>query len=118
MNSKSRKTSITFVDCHRIPERSFFYKGKQFPVCARCTGIYIGYISIIVFALFRTYLPAIWSIALIIPILIDGITQVFCNRESTNILRLITGIMFGIGISSLMAALAKITSNLILTLLN
>lgn len=24
--------------CHRRPERSFFYKGRQFPICARCTG--------------------------------------------------------------------------------
>ncbi|NLG05113.1 MAG: DUF2085 domain-containing protein [Clostridia bacterium] len=28
--------------CHQMPERSFFYKGKQFPVCARCTGVSIG----------------------------------------------------------------------------
>ena len=29
--------------CHQMPERSFFYKGKQFPVCARCTGVIIGF---------------------------------------------------------------------------
>jgi len=28
--------------CHQKPERSFFYKKKQFPVCSRCTGIVIG----------------------------------------------------------------------------
>jgi len=28
--------------CHQRPERSFHLWSAQFPVCARCTGIYIG----------------------------------------------------------------------------
>ena len=31
--------------CHQMPERSFFIRGKQFPVCARCTGVMIGNIA-------------------------------------------------------------------------
>jgi uncharacterized membrane protein len=30
------------VVCHQIPERSFYLAGAQFPVCARCTGLYVG----------------------------------------------------------------------------
>lgn len=28
--------------CHQKSERSFFIKGNQMPVCARCTGIFLG----------------------------------------------------------------------------
>ena len=28
--------------CHQRPERSFHFWGAQFPVCARCAGIYAG----------------------------------------------------------------------------
>lgn len=88
--------------CHRKPERSFFYKGHQFPVCARCTGFYIsGIASIILFRYF--YLPydltsLIIGIILLIPTAIDGTTQLFEMRESNNTLRFITGILGGIGL--------------------
>ncbi len=28
--------------CHQKPDRSFFSCGRQWPVCARCTGLYLG----------------------------------------------------------------------------
>jgi uncharacterized membrane protein len=28
--------------CHQRPERSFVLNGRQFPVCARCTGLYVA----------------------------------------------------------------------------
>lgn len=34
--------AVGHVICHQIPERSFFWDGHQWPVCARCTGLYLS----------------------------------------------------------------------------
>lgn len=37
------KTDVVgYAICHRIPERSFFLNGRQLPLCARCTGTFLG----------------------------------------------------------------------------
>jgi uncharacterized membrane protein len=33
---------VGYAICHRIPERSFFLNGRQLPLCARCTGTFLG----------------------------------------------------------------------------
>ena len=30
--------------CHQRADRSFYWKGRKFPLCARCTGVLVGYI--------------------------------------------------------------------------
>lgn len=34
--------SVGGIICHQLPERSFFLGGRQLPVCARCSGLYLG----------------------------------------------------------------------------
>ena len=93
----ANKIPIQLTACHRKPERSFFWKGKQFPVCARCTGIHMGYLTFPLF-LFNVFTLNIWwTLALILPTYIDGWTQAFLNRESNNMLRVTTGLMAGVG---------------------
>lgn len=87
--------------CHRKPERSFHIKGYQFPVCARCTGLYLGIILFFIFYfilgvehnLFLLFL----SVVLVIPCLVDGLTQRYGNRLSNNSLRFVTGLLAGYG---------------------
>jgi len=33
---------VGYAVCHRIPERSFILGGRQLPLCARCTGTFLG----------------------------------------------------------------------------
>lgn len=87
--------------CHRIPERSFFIKGHQFPVCSRCTGFYIGLLVYIIYAYFffvdYNIILMIFAALLVVPMAVDGTTQLLTDRLSNNILRFITGLGGGLG---------------------
>lgn len=82
--------------CHRMPERSFFINGKQFPVCARCTGCFVGY-AIGLAAAFATVFPVAISIALMSVMLFDWLLQENEIAESSNVRRFLTGIAGGCG---------------------
>ena len=90
-----------FFGCHCRPDRSFFYKGKQFPVCARCTGELAGILAAL--ATWWLYHPGpLWSAALLLPLVLDGVIQLCTAYESRNRRRLWTGILFGYGLTSLL----------------
>lgn len=83
--------------CHCRSDRSFHFRGKQFPICARCTGMGIGFLIAAVSLWF--YRPLFWvSIVLMLPLIIDGTMQKKTAYESNNILRFITGILFAYGL--------------------
>ncbi|KZX14457.1 DUF2085 domain-containing protein [Methanobrevibacter curvatus] len=88
-----------FLICHRIPQRTFKIKGHHFPVCARCTGIYISAACFFAFVILtRPYLDlsyVLLGILLIIPMLVDDISQLIGLRESNNMLRFLTGLLGG-----------------------
>lgn len=95
--------------CHRKPERSFFIRGHQFPVCSRCTGFYLSMAAYFIYTyyFFVDYTPFLLFCAglLLVPTGYDGITQFFELRESNNILRLITGLLGGIGLAIIIKAI-------------
>ncbi len=83
--------------CHQMPSRSFFIVGYQFPLCYRCTGLLVG-TTIFLVLIYRQRLPALWlDILLLLPMLIDVGLQYLGWWESTNGLRLVTGVVFGVG---------------------
>lgn len=83
-----------------MPSRSFFYKGKQFPICARCTGELIGFVFGAVLYIPLRF-PVWWAFLMLIPLIADGLIQQFTAYESKNYKRLITGLLFGYGIMNL-----------------
>ena len=104
MDDKITKRWIKLMDwcskywgCHQLPERSFFIAGYQFPVCARCTGIIIGYVVSLIYAFAFKKLHIITTIILILPMAADGTLQFFTSYLSTNPRRCITGILAGFG---------------------
>jgi uncharacterized membrane protein len=85
-----------YIGCHQRSDRSYFFNGRQFPICARCLGLLIG-----------LPLPLVCRINVaaatvcLLPLLLDGGTQALRFRESVNWLRLVTGAVFSLGLGSL-----------------
>ena len=118
---KRIKMNYNNLICHRKPERSFFIKGHQFPVCARCTGFYTG---LIIFLIYDYYFNIdyslnllILSIILLIPTSIDGFTQLLNFRQSNNTLRFLTGLIGGIGLIIFLKIVIKWFLKMIIALL-
>ena len=87
------------LGCHQRPERSFFYKGYQFPVCARCTGVIVGELVALIFLGFGIRLPILISALFVVPLAIDGGLQYIKVLYSTNLRRVITGLIAGFGLT-------------------
>ena len=83
--------------CHQIPERSFFICKYQFPLCARCTGVLVGYITAILLFCFGVYIPIFLCLLCLLPLILDGGIQLIFSILSNNIRRFLTGVVFGIG---------------------
>lgn len=97
-----------FPICHRLPDRTFKLGKWYFPVCARCTGFYIGTFSYFIYVYFNyvqySTLLVIFGFLMMVPTFIDGFTQYLNFRESNNNLRLFTGLMGGLGLGIIVKA--------------
>ncbi|MEA3458133.1 MAG: DUF2085 domain-containing protein [Candidatus Thermoplasmatota archaeon] len=86
--------------CHQKAERSFFINDNQMPFCSRCTAIWLGMaIGLGSMIFYKILLNEKFLIAIgigIVPIGIDGVGQLFKFWESTNAIRVITGLLIGI----------------------
>ena len=87
-----------FFGCHARPDRSFYFRGKQFPICARCTGELVGMILCIPTLIFWGCPSFGVVLLLMVPLIVDGSVQKLTSYESSNIRRLITGILFGMAL--------------------
>ena len=101
-----------YAICHRITERSFTIAGRQFPLCARCTGMYLGIFLVFVLLwlngrLRRGGMPStpimLILMGFVVIMGIDGINSYlhfFPNAphvyEPRNWLRLLTGMGTGL----------------------
>ncbi|MCK5773304.1 MAG: DUF2085 domain-containing protein [Thermoplasmata archaeon] len=90
--------------CHGKPERCLWIKGSPFPLCTRCMGFYLaliigldlGPVALLLIIPASRIVLIIFSIS-IIPLAVDGWTQYLGWRRSNNKLRMITGLLAGLG---------------------
>jgi len=92
-------------ECHQLANRSYFINGNEMPVCARDLGLFVGLAAGFGVATFYRYKinPVLLLLGLI-PMGIDGGLQLVTSYESTNILRLITGLIAGGSMALLMGS--------------
>ena len=87
--------------CHQAPERSFFIAGHPFAVCARCTGLYLGFaVAVITYplttSLKRTRAPERrWLFMAAVPLAIDFSVGFLGIWDNTHSSRLLTGALLG-----------------------
>ena len=88
------------IFCHGIPDRCLYVWHVPMPICARCVAIYGGLAAGIAIFWIAPRLNELTArmvmIASAIPLAVEGLTQLAMLRESTNTLRLITGLIAGI----------------------
>lgn len=85
------------LGCHQMPERSLFIGAYQFPVCARCTGAFVGQILAIILLIAKALPPIPVCAAFMLLMFVDWGVQFMGWIESNNWRRIITGIMGGLG---------------------
>lgn len=103
------------VVCHQIPERSFLTAGRQWPVCARCAGLYLG-----VAAGFAAWLvvrrftarrfaarPMLVALAVMaVPTAVSWATGVAGIWDGTNGIRFVLAAPLGLTAGAIVAAVA------------
>jgi len=103
--------AIGYSVCHQIPSHGFYIGNSSFPLCARCTGLYLGALIGLVILIpsgRKSGIPSrpviVLMLLFIIAWLVDGANAFFSDLLNqvilyppTNTLRLLTG--FGMGFS-------------------
>ena len=106
--------AIGYAVCHRIAARSFHTHDRPLPLCARCTGIYLGIWAGLVFFAARGRMrashlprPSLLAVMLLLALgyAFDGLNSFLSSFERYtppypphNTLRLLTGTTFGVAL--------------------
>jgi len=107
--------AVGYAVCHRIDARSFHLGGRPIPLCARCTGMYLGAVLGLLYQFAsgrkRSELPPLRVLAILgalaVAFFVDGLNsylhffpKVPTLYEPHNTLRLLTGTGMGLVIAA------------------
>jgi uncharacterized membrane protein len=112
-----RSSEITFLNriseylyfifepvCHQIPERSILINSEPLAVCSRCFAAYVGGFLLILLITLKKK-PIHYNLNMILflfaPAVIDFLSEQCGLYSDILIIRIITGLMLGVGISYL-----------------
>jgi uncharacterized membrane protein len=114
-----------YAVCHRIPARSFAFAGRPLPLCARCSGTYLGAVAGLIALTAcgrrrasRLPAPAILAVlgVFLLAWAIDGFNSFLTLipglpylYEPSNLLRLVTGTLEGLALAAVLLPLANLT---------
>lgn len=105
------------VVCHQLPERSFVLGGQQLPVCARCSGLYLGVALgfLMGFAVrrlsamrpvnARRLLP--WLAIVAAPTAVSWASGVLGVWDGTNVIRAALALPLGLAVGAVAAAVVS-----------
>jgi uncharacterized membrane protein len=111
-------SAVGSVICHQIPERSFFWGAYQFPVCARCTGLYasgaLGLAGWVAVKALRRWRPIAiapaaalrWTVIAAVPTAVSVAAGLLGVWDGTNITRAALAIPLGVTAGAIVAAVA------------
>ncbi|MGD1997003.1 MAG: DUF2085 domain-containing protein [Anaerolineae bacterium] len=117
-NLLTKGDMVGYAVCHRIPSHSFFFAGRQLPLCARCTGSFVGALvglfgqAVVLGRRRASDFPSIPMMAILIGFIllmgVDGANSYlgmrsdgFALYEPRQWLRLVTGALNGLALSGL-----------------
>ena len=117
-NGASMRWRLMFrAFCHGIPQRCLQLWNVPMPICARCTAIYAGLMAGILLFVVLPRIQAHLARKILaiagVPMFVDGITQLALLRESTNVLRIETGLVAGMAFA--FWALSEVESHVLST---
>ena len=110
--------AVGSVICHQLPERSFFLDGRQLPVFARCTGLYLsGAAGLAVWCtvkLLRGWRPqtvpprlAMSLLAIVAtPTVVSYLTGVLGVWDGSNLTRAVLAVPLGVVAGAVVAAVS------------
>ena len=96
--------------CHQRPERSFHLASTQFPVCARCLGIYLGAaVTVVGVARRHPRLPTArrvraWVVAAALPAGGTLLYEWIVGSTPSNMVRAASGVPLGVVVTWVMLA--------------
>lgn len=84
--------------CHQRADRSFFFGKYQYPVCARCTGVVLGQVLMLLQVLLLGEPNLYLCVGGLVIMFADWYLQHLHVLESTNFRRIVTGTLAGYGL--------------------